>query len=226
MPSRPPDLLSNPAIRPDLHGHGSRKDTAAADCPPTLQASCRPHSWSLYGVHTGPLGGSCWQEPQIEAAVRTARALGGELGMARLWLWCPAGLPEAGSRTLLAGHAALLGLGLRALGLEISTQALWRLDDEEVATLKDLRRAGLDVALRLMPADFARLASNVERAHALQLTVIAGEVATRTQALELGERGVSAVLGPIVCPAMALEPMRRFLGPREPWLERMRAESA
>jgi EAL domain-containing protein (putative c-di-GMP-specific phosphodiesterase class I) len=125
----------------------------------------------------------------------------------------------------MAGHAALLGVSLRSLGLEISTQALWRLDESDITALKDLRRAGVDLALRLTGADSDRLASTIKQAHALHLTVIAGDVQTREQALDLAERGVSAVLGPIVGSTMTLEAMRGYLGPHEPWLERMRVES-
>lgn len=239
MPNLPPTDLLHTRARAPAPGLETAAERARPEPGLLLEASCRPHSWSLYGVHArfadehGP-----WQRPGIEALAHAAASLRAAAGGARLWIPCAGGLPEDTCLALLAGRAALSGVGLQALGLSIPHHALPRLGPRERQAVLELRRSGLDVALNLelrpgrleaaddgLAASVRRFEPVVEAAHALRMTVIAADVRTREQALELARIGVCAVAGPAVGPAMSLEQMQRFLGPREAGLERMRADS-
>lgn len=137
-----------------------------------FQASCRPYSWSLYGAHVTPSAGTTplrarptslrsrtappeagWDDEAAEAAVFAVHALGAQLGTARLWLGCRAGLPSHRSITALAGAAALRRVPLQALGLEVSLRALCEFDGDAVARVAALREAGFDVAVRVSLAE-------------------------------------------------------------------------
>ena len=208
-----------------------------------FEASCRPLSWSLYGVHartlppaisrashfTGRLPrkavrAQAWDRSHVTELLHAAGALAGELGGARLWLWCPDGLPSPRILHLMAGQAVLSGISLESLGLEVSAEALRRMGDTDRDRVIALRAVGLDVAARLVGDDHD-LAASVSLAHEMRMAVLAGEVQDRPAAVELGNLGISAIAGPVVCPGLDLESLRRFLGPRDPSLDRIRADS-
>ena len=73
--------------------------------------------------------------------------------------------------------------------------------------------------------DLELLAGEIERAHALGLSVVASGVWRREWAVPLGEAGFAAVSGPAVCQATDLGGVVKFIGPAEPWLARMSADS-
>lgn len=156
--------------------------------------------------------------------LQAASVLAGELGSARLWLWCQEGLPPPRVLHLMAGQAVLSGVSLESLGLEVPAQALWRMGHTDRERVIALRAAGLDVAARL-PGYAPDLTACVSLAHGMRMAVVAGDVQDRQAVVELSNLGISAVAGPVVCPLLNLASLRRFLGRRDPSLDRMRADS-
>lgn len=215
----------------------------------TFHASCRPHSWSLFGVHmrmqarcgagraTGPgrarAGEVALRGEEAAAAslVAAARAMGRQLGNGRLWLWCAGQVPSSRFLTLLAGHAGLSNVSRASLGLELSAHALDRAGEAEVRRLDELRSAGIGVLVRLgvrpgLPGvSDPQLLARVQRAHERGWSALASDVSRREFALPLGEAGFAAISGPVVCEPTNLAGVLKFIGPAEPWLVRMRADS-
>ena len=236
-----------------------------------FHASCRPHSWSLFGVHLRLEAGRAVQPAGVdvcasadargmqrdEAAAASlaeaARSLAPQLGGCRVWLWCSGRIPSGRFVTLLAGSASLRGVSRDNLGLELSAQAVASAGEEGVRRLDELRSAGIGVLIRLsVPArplspargaqhgagdreatcggmgeapDLERLAGGLQRAHMLGLSAVATAVGRRDWAMQLGDAGFAAVSGPVVCSPTDLGGIRKFIGPAEPWLSRMRADS-
>lgn len=113
---------------------------------------------------------------------------------------------------------------MERLGLELSEQALWSIGARDRDRVLELRAAGLDVAVRLVEAGFNTSAA-VALAHELRMTVVAGEVNDRQSAAGLADLGFSAIAGPVVCTRLDLASLRRFLGPRDPWMDRIRVDA-
>ena len=240
-PHTPTHNLPDPLADP-LGAVGAKRRRRAE---PTLafEASCRPMSWSLYGVHARGIvpQSTCpesltsrlahrtaqaptWNHSRVAELLHAAHELAEVLGNARLWLWCPEGLPTPKALQLIAGQAALCSVGLQSLGLEVPVRTIWSMDTDDRAQVAALRAAGLDVAVRLegVPSD---LASSVVQAREMQMAVVAGEVQDSQAVVDWGHLCISAVAGPVVCPRQDLETLRRFLGPSDPGLSRMRADS-
>ncbi len=191
--------------------------------------------------------GSPWEATWIEAALGAAISMRAELGRARVWIWSPRGIPGKQQLALLVGSAALSGVSACRLGVEVPAETLRTLSAADQESLTALHTAGLQAAVRIVPrwggqtrrtsraptaADRGGLtvpsggiAALTAHANSLRMIVIAAGVLDRAAALELGSAGVTAVHGPVVSAPMGVEQMRRFLGPCEQWLEKMRADS-
>lgn len=214
-----------------------------------FHASCRPHSWSLFGVHL-QLGtmrglgarsvhvapglvppGMRGEEAAAAGLVEAARLLAPELGGGRVWLWCAGRLPSRRFVTLLAGCATLREVARARLGLEVSERAFVLAGDDAQRRVDELRNIGLGVALRLSTrgqgpsSAAAAFLPGLARARALGLSAIAADVVRRDCAPQLGEAGFAAVSGPAVGRPTSLDELARMLGPAEPWLVKMRADS-
>ena len=190
---------------------------------------------------------SQWEAARIEAALGVAISMRAELGRARVWIWSPRGIPGSQEVALLIGSAALSGVSACRLGIEVPAETLWTLSTADHDRLTALQNAGLQTAVRIVPGLGDRtcgrsrplaganegglavpsgaIAALAAHANSLRMIVIAAGVLDRTAALELGSSGVTAVRGPVVSAPMGVEQMRRFLGPCEQWLEKMRADS-
>lgn len=266
----PDSIHFGAAARHQARGEPARQ--VRVDSAQVFHASCRPHSWSMFGVHMRHVVGRSSQpaapvsdqpaaahpmqrdEAASAVLVEAARSLAPQLGRCRVWLWCAGRLPSRRFMTLLAGCAALRDVSRAHLGLEVSAQAIAAAGGREgQQQLDDLLTAGIGVMLRLsVPQrlgpraqalapdavsggassfatdpgpDLERLAREVERAHALGLSVVAAGVWRREWAVPLGEAGFAAVSGPAVCQPTDLGGLMKFIGPAEPWLARMSADS-
>jgi hypothetical protein len=270
-PTLDPDPIHSGSFTPH-QGRGAHAKLSGVGSGQVFHASCRPHSWSLYGVHlrheagralhpvgsrlVGPAPVPPPQRDEAAAAglVEAAHTLAPQLGRCRVWLWCAGRLPSRRFMTLLAGCASLRDVSRAHLGLEFSAQALAAAGEPDGRRqLDELRSAGIGVMVRLgvsqrpqasargggrgtvaretpgrlseSSPDLEKLAREVERGHALGLSIVASGVWQRQWAAQLGDAGFAALSGPAVCQPTDLVGVMKFIGPAEPWLARVSADS-
>jgi hypothetical protein len=138
---------------------GTMNPTRVADrlADYAFESSCRPHSWSLYGVHVRRRTGSAAADSLDAAAARDlieiAVTLQEELGASRVWLWTPEGnAPMDFVRELT--QAVLSGRTReRRFGIEMPWSTFERLQAASrlprQPAFQALMEVGVDVAVRV-----------------------------------------------------------------------------